>query len=131
MNLRELIQPKTGWLEDSAPGRVRWLTGATFLGMAAYGASVGLWRDPLMAGYVAIKFPLLIALTLLCNGLLNGLLGTLLGGGFTFRESLMALLGSSALAAVILGSLAPVTILMALNAPPRTPKGLARRIPPS
>lgn len=118
MTVRELILPESGWLEAPGRGRVRWLIGITAAGMAAYGCSVGYWRDPWMALYVAVKLPLLIFLTLLCNGLLNGLLGILLGGGFSFRESLMALLASSAVAAVILGSLAPVTLLMAWNAPP-------------
>ena len=118
MTVRELILPESGWLECPDRGRARWLGVVTVLGMAMYGFSVGYWRDPLMAAYVAVKFPLLILLTLACNGLLNGLLGTLLGGGFTFRESLLALLSASALAAVILGSLAPITFLMAWNAPP-------------
>ena len=118
MTLRELILPQTGWLENPARGRVRWLAAVTVLGMAAYGFSVGYWRDPWMAVFVSIKLPLLIFLTLACNGLLNGLFGILLGGGFSFRESLMALLAASALAAVILGSLAPITFLMAWNAPP-------------
>jgi hypothetical protein len=55
---------------------------------------------------------------LLCNGLLNGLLGLLLGTGLGFRQSLLALLTAFALAGVLLGSLAPVTLLLAWNAPP-------------
>ena len=70
-----------------------------------------------MGGYVAVKLPLLVALTLGCNGLLNGLLGLLLGTGLGFRQSLLALLSSFALAALILGSLAPVTFFLAWNAP--------------
>ena len=70
-----------------------------------------------MGVYVAIKMPLLVALTLACNGLLNGLIGLLLGTGLGFRQSLLALLTAFALAAVILGSLAPVTFFLALNAP--------------
>src|SRR5690606_32704114 len=68
--------------------------------------------------FVAVKMPLLVALTLGCNGLLNGLLGLLLGSGLGFRQSLLALLSSFAVAALILGSLAPVTFLLAWNAPP-------------
>lgn len=117
MTVRELILPQSGWLESPDQGRVRWLAIMTVLGMAAYGFSVGFWRDPLMAVYVSVKLPLLLILTLACNGLLNGLFGILLGGGLSFRESLMALLSASALAAVILGSLAPITFLMAWNAP--------------
>jgi hypothetical protein len=71
-----------------------------------------------MGVYVAVKLPLLIALTLGCNGFLNGLLGFLLGTGLGFRQSMLALLTSFALAALILGSLAPVTFFLAWNAPP-------------
>ncbi len=90
---------------------------ATILGLAAYGFTVGWWRSPMMGVYVAIKMPLLVACTLGCNGLLNGLLGLLLGTGLGFRQSLLALLMSFALAALILGSLAPITFFLAWNAP--------------
>lgn len=70
-----------------------------------------------MGAYVAVKMPLLIALTLGCNGLLNGLLGLLLGTGLGFRQSFLALLMSFALAALLLGSLAPITLFLAWNAP--------------
>ncbi len=117
MNLRQLIQPDAGWLDVPDHGRVLWVAGAACAGLALYGYSVGCWRDPLMGGYVAVKMPLLVALTLVCNGLLNGLLGSLLGSGLGFRQSLLALLTAFALAGVILGSLAPVTLLLAWNAP--------------
>jgi len=79
-----------------------------------------------MGGYVAVKMPLLIACTLGCNGLLNGLLGILLGTGLGFRQSLLALLTSFALAALILGSLAPVTWWLAWNAPVPNSSGAAQ-----
>jgi hypothetical protein len=118
MHLRELIQPRTDWLDAPSSHRVCQVAITACLGFAVYGFSVGYWRDPLMGFYVALKFPLLIALTLACNGLLNGLLGLLLGTGLGFRQSLLALLTSFALAGLILGSLAPVTLLLAWNAPP-------------
>jgi hypothetical protein len=118
MNLRKLIQPDDGWLDAPTSARVLWVALAAFTGLAFYGFTVGYWRDPLMGGYVAVKLPLLVALTLVCNGLLNGLLGLLLGTGLGFRQSLLALLTAFALAGVILGSLAPVTLLLAWNAPP-------------
>lgn len=118
MNLRQLIQPDTGWLDAPTPGRVAAVAGMACAGLAVYGFTVGFWRDPVMGGYVAVKLPLLVALTLACNALLNGLLGLLLGTGLGFRQSFFALLTAFALAGVILGSLAPVTFLLALNAPP-------------
>jgi len=117
MTFRDLIHPAADWLDEPTPRRVGAVALVTFTGMAAYGFSVGYWRSPLMGWYVAVKMPLLIALTLGCNGLLNGLLGMLLGTGLGFRQSLLALLTSFALAALILGSLAPVTWLLAWNAP--------------
>jgi hypothetical protein len=118
MNLRQLIQPDPGWLDTPSAGRVLWVASLACAGMALYGFSVGFWRDPVMGVYVAAKLPLLVALTLVCNGLLNGLLGMLLGSGLGFRQSLLALLTAFALAGLILGSLAPVTLLLAWNAPP-------------
>jgi hypothetical protein len=118
MNLRQLIQPDANWLDAPTPRRVAWVALTACAGLAIYGFTVGFWRDPVMGVYVAVKLPLLIALTLACNGLLNGLLGLLLGSGLGFRQSLLALLTSFALAAVILGSLAPVTFFLAWNAPP-------------
>lgn len=118
MNLRQLIQPDIGWLDAPTTRRVLWVALAACAGLAIYGFTVGFWRDPVMGGYVAVKLPLLVALTLICNGLLNGLLGLLLGTGLGFRQSLLALLTAFALAGVILGSLSPVTMLLAWNAPP-------------
>lgn len=118
MHLRRLIHPAPDWLDEPTVRRVLAVAGATLAGMALYGFSVGYWRSPLMGCYVAVKMPLLIALTLGCNGLLNGLLGILLGTGLGFRQSLLALLTSFSLVGLMLGSLAPVTLLLAWNAPP-------------
>lgn len=118
MNLRRLIQPDADWLDAPTPGRIVGVASMAVAGLACYGFSVGYWRDPLMGVCVAVKLPLLIALTLACNSLLNGLLGLLLGTGLGFRQSFFALLSAFALAGVMLGSLAPVTFLLAWNAPP-------------
>lgn len=118
MHLRHLIHLAPDWLDEPSARRVVVVAGATVLGLAAYGFTVGYWRSPVMGAYVAVKLPLLILLTLGCNGLLNGLLGILLGTGLGFRQSWLALLTSFSLAALILGSLSPITWLMAWNAPP-------------
>ena len=123
MHLRHLIHPAPDWLDVPSPRRVVVVALATLFGLAAYGFTVGYWRSPVMGCYVAVKLPLLIALTLGCNGLLNGMLGLLLGTGLGFRQSLLALLTSFSLAALILASLAPVTWLMAWNAPSPTSPG--------
>lgn len=87
------------------------------LGFGLYGLTVGWWRAPMMGFFVAVKMPLLIALTLTCNGLLNGLLGQLMGSGLGFRQSLHALLSAFAISGIILGSVAPITFFLALNVP--------------
>jgi len=117
ISLRELIQPDRKWLDTPTSSRVTGVSLSAFLGLALYGFTVGYWRDPLMGAFVAIKLPLLVGLTLLCNGLLNGLLASLLGTGIGFRQSLFALLTSFAIAGVILGSPAPITFFLAWNAP--------------
>ncbi len=116
--MRELLDPPIQTLRCAASGdlgRAAWITVA---GFALYGFTVGFWRSPVMGFYVAVKMPLLIACTLGCNGVLNGMLGLLLGSDLGFRQSLQALLGAFAISALVLGSIAPVTFFLALNAPP-------------
>jgi len=91
------------------------------LGAGAFGAAVGVWRSPLQAFYTAAKLPLIILLTTLGNGLLNGMLAPLLGLNLRFRQSLLAILMSFAIAALILGSLSPVMLFVVWNAPPLDP----------
>jgi len=88
------------------------------IGSGIYGATIGLWRAPLQAFYTAIKFPLLILFTTIGNTLLNGMLAQLLGINISFRQSLMAIFASFAIASVILASLSPITLFMILNTPP-------------
>jgi hypothetical protein len=88
------------------------------LGAGAFGATVGVWRAPAQAAFTALKLPLIILLTTAANGLLNGMLAPLLGLNLRFRESLLAILMSHTVAAAILGSLSPVMLFIAWNAPP-------------
>jgi hypothetical protein len=111
-----LLQPGPDLLDRPSGRRIAAIAGVAALALAAYGFTAGCWRSPWMGCYVAVKMPLLVAATLCCNGMLNGLLGLLLGG-LGFRESLLALLSAFAVAALLLGSLAPVTLLLALDAP--------------
>lgn len=122
--IRRLLQPDAELLDDPSPGRITRIAGLTALALAAYGFTAGCWRAPLMGAYVALKMPLLVAGTLGCNGMLNGLLGLLLGG-LGFRQSLLALLSAFAVSALILGSLSPVTLMLALDAPPPHSKDAA------
>jgi hypothetical protein len=88
------------------------------IGAGLYGAAMGSWRAPEQALFVAIKFPLILLLTALGNALLNGMLAPLLGLNIPFRQSFMAVIMSSAIAAAILGSFAPLTAFMVWNAEP-------------
>ncbi len=112
------------WLENPTSARLLACAGAIVAGCSLYGFTLGLWRAPSMGGYVAVKLPLLIFLTLLTNGLLNGMLAILLGSGLGFRQTLLAMLMSFASFSMITGALSPVTLMMVLDAPePGTPGG--------
>ncbi len=106
------------WIDHPDTSKILTFTITIILGFGLYGLTIGLWRDPIMGLYTAIKLPTLIFLTLACNGLLNGMLGLLLGSRLGFRQSIASQLLSFTIAALVLGSLAPVTFFMSLNAPP-------------
>lgn len=105
-------------LGDKSAGAMLPLVVGIVLGCGAYGFAIGLGRAPMMALFVAVKMPLLIFLTLGVNGLINGMFGTLLGSGMSFRQTMQACLMSFALFALIVGSLSPIMIGMALDRPP-------------
>jgi hypothetical protein len=108
----------TGSLEKP---EFRWFASYCFtivVGSSVYGATIGLWRAPLQSIFTAIKFPLLIFLTCLGNGVVNGMLAQLFGSGLSFKQTALAILMSFAIAAVILGALSPVTLFVLYNTPP-------------
>jgi hypothetical protein len=88
------------------------------LGAGIYGAAMGWWRAPEQALFVAVKFPLILLLTALGNGLLNGMLAPLLGLNIPFRQSFAAVVMSFAITAAILGAFAPLLAFAVWNAPP-------------
>jgi hypothetical protein len=92
------------------------------IGSGLYGATLGLWRAPLQSLYTAIKFPLVIFLTCLGNGAINGMLAQILGSGFSFKQTALAIVMSFAIAATILGGFAPITFFVWSNAPPLASK---------
>jgi hypothetical protein len=95
-------------------------------GAGVYGASVGSWRSPVQGGYTAIKFPLILLLTAFGNALLNAMLAPLLGLNLRFRQTLLAVLMSFTIAAVILGSFGPIVWFVTWNIPPlKTGQGAA------
>jgi len=106
----------SGWL---APGAGKWFFCllAIVLGGALYGAALGLWRSPLQALYVSIKFPLLLLLTALGTALINGMLAQLLGLRMRLSASLLAVLMSFALLALLLAALTPLILFMLWHLP--------------
>ncbi len=106
-----------GWF-TSETDKIKICLLLVFLGGSLYGLTLGIWRSPLQGVYVAIKFPLLIYLTMLGNGLINGMLAQLLGVRISFRQSFLAVIMSFALLTTILGSLSPLMLFLVYNLPP-------------
>jgi hypothetical protein len=114
-----------GWIRTWHVGRVTLYLLVIASGAACYGAAMGMWRDPVQAGYTAIKFPLVLVLTTFGNALLNGMLAPLLGLNIRFREAFLAILSSFTIAASILGAFSPLVVFLVLNTPPITARSFA------
>jgi hypothetical protein len=108
------------WMLEPNLRRELWCAGWIVVGAGLYGAAIGCWRAPLQGLYTAIKFPLILLITALGNGLLNAMLAPLLGVGLTWRQSLRAVLLCFAMIAIILGSFSPLVLFLIWNVPPRT-----------
>jgi hypothetical protein len=93
-----------------------WVT--VVAGCAFYGFTLGLWRDATQSFFTAVKFPLLIFLTCGGNALLNGCLAQVLGAGLGFRQTMVAILMSFTIAALVLAAFAPVMLFLLWNTPP-------------
>jgi hypothetical protein len=106
------------WTARWESARIGFCLAAILLGAGCYGAAMGFWRSPQQAWFVALKFPLIILLTAIGNGLLNAMLAPLLGLSLSLRQSFMAILMSFAIASAILGSFSPVVAFLVWNAPP-------------
>ena len=119
------LQAIAGWLARWHTGRFALHLAVIVFGAGLYGATMGWWRDPQQALYVAIKFPLIILLTVAGNALINGMLAPLLGLNIPFRQSFSAILMSFTIAAAILGAFSPVMAFMIWNAPPMSPQAVS------
>lgn len=116
--LRGKLESLVAWTEQWSARRFWLHVGVILLGAGLYGAAMGYWRDPQQALYVAIKFPLIILLTVVGNALLNGMLAPLLGLNIPFRQSFSAILMSFAVTSAILGAFSPLLAFVVWNAPP-------------
>lgn len=106
------------WMERKEAGRLLFHLAVIVVGTGMFGAAMGSWRAPMQALYTAIKFPLIILLTALGNGLLNAMLAPLLGVNLGVRQSLLAVLMSFTIASAILGAFSPVLAYLVWNTPP-------------
>ncbi len=106
----------TAWL--STPVRPWWESvGLIVVGAGLYGAAVGGWRSPLQATFTATKLPLILLLTAGGNAALNAILAPLLGLNLGWRQTVLAILASFAIGAVILGSVSPLVWFQIWNLP--------------
>lgn len=105
------------WLERPGWQHLGLCLLAIALGAGAFGAAVGSWRSPRQAAFNTLKLPLLFVLTAAGTGALNVILAKLAGVPLRARQSLLAVLLSFSLTALILGSLAPPVWLMAWSLP--------------
>ena len=108
------------WLERQRLSSALFCVLIIVLGAGFYGAVMGSWRGELQPLYTGIKLPLLILLTTLGNALLNAMLAPLLGLNLSGRQCLTVILMTFAIAAAMLGSLAPVAAFVVWNTPPLT-----------
>ena len=115
--LRGEPQPIQIWMAQWSAARMCLYIGVIVTGTALFGAAVGSWRDPVQGIYTAIKFPLIVLLTTVGNGLLNGMLAPLLGTNISFRQSLVAVFMSFTIAAAVLGACSPIIYFILWNAP--------------
>jgi hypothetical protein len=106
------------WTMAAGPGQRLLCLFVLAAGCGAFGAAVGSWRDPLQAGFTALKLPLVVFLTMLGNALLNGMLAPLLGLNLSFRQTFQLILICQTLLALILGSFSPLAGFMVWNTPP-------------
>ncbi len=103
------------WLREGAARRVLFQSAVIVVGAGLFGAAVGAWRGGLQAAYVAVKLPLILLSTAVCNGLANGMMAPLLGLNISFRQSLTLVLSNFTIAAVILAGFSPVMFFAIWN----------------
>ena len=73
-----------------------------------------------MGGYLVVKLPLVIFLTVACNGVLNGMLAAVLGSGLGFLQTAQAILLGFTTFALITGSLSLASVFLTLHFPRST-----------
>jgi hypothetical protein len=105
------------WSRRWVAGRFMLHLAVIVLGAGLYGATMGWWRGPQQALFVAIKFPLIMLMVTVGNALLNGLLAPLLGLNIRFHQSFSAIFMSFTVTSAVLGAFSPVMAFLVWNAP--------------
>src|SRR5882724_8440191 len=92
--LRGETETISAWSEGWSVQRFALHISVIIVGTGCYGAAMGWWRDPQQALYVAIKFPLIILLTVIGNALINAMFAPLLGLNIPLPQSFSAIVMS-------------------------------------
>ncbi len=116
--LRGEVASLQAWTETWRPTHLSVCVALIVVGAGSFGMAMGSWRAPLQALYCGVKLPLILLLTALGNGLLNAMLAPLLGLNLPARQSLLAVLMSFTVAALILGAFSPLLGFLVWNLPP-------------
>lgn len=95
------------------------------LGAGAYGIAFGIWRALEQAAYSAVKLPALLLSVAACTLGLSVMLASILRSKLSIRQTAVSILLSLAITSAVLGAMAPVSIVVALIAPPPDPFGNA------
>ena len=106
------------WVGTMERKRVLGLLVVMVVGSGLYGAAMGFWRGEGQMLCTGIKLPLILMLTTLGTALLNGMLAPLLGLNLGLRESVLAVLMSFAIAALVLGGFSPLLVFLTWNVTP-------------
>jgi hypothetical protein len=112
-----------GWLEKDKSHKIFSCLFWMLIGSSIYGTTIGIWRSPLQAVYVALKFPLLIVLVTTGNALINGMLAQLYGAKISFRQSYLSVLMSFTTLSIIFLSLSPVSYFLIYSSDPMGSEG--------
>lgn len=107
-----------GWVETRVGERTTQSLILIAVGTGAYGATIGLWQGGEQAVFTAAKFPMVVGLTCGGNALLNGILAQVYASGLGFRQTMLAILMSFAVASMVLLALAPIALFLLWNTPP-------------
>jgi len=106
------------WLDVSSWRTAMFCLAAIVAGDSCYGAVIGSWRGEWQSVVTALKLPLVVLLTSAGNALLNASLAGVLGSRLGLRQTVLALLMSSAITGLLLAACAPVCGFLLGNAPP-------------